>query len=96
MTPGARATALLVAAVVAVVAFVVAAVAAHHLAARVPEPAPRHRLVTRHRRPPRREWLAWTVSTVARWYCREDGGPKSGVLLASLFVAFSFLIGASQ
>jgi hypothetical protein len=94
VTPAARATALLLAAATGVLTFVVAAVLAHHLAAHVPQP--RHLRAVRHRRPPRHEWLAWTVSTVARWYCREDGGPKSGVALASLFLAFSVWIGVSQ
>jgi hypothetical protein len=96
VTPAARAAALLLAAAAGLLAFAVAAVIAHHLAARVPEPQSRHLRAVRHRRPPRHEWLAWTVSTVARWYRREDGGPKSGVALASLFLAFSVWIGATQ
>lgn len=96
MTPAARATALLAAAAVAAVAFVVAAAVADRLASRVPT-GPRHlKPVRRHHAAPRHEWLMWTVSLVARWYRYEDGGAKSGVLLASLFFAFSVVIGASQ
>lgn len=83
-----------------VAAFTLAATVTHHLAVREPAPRPAgpHHLkpARRHHAEPRHEWLSWTVSLVVRWYRYEDGGPKSGLILASLFLAFSVLIGASQ
>lgn len=107
MTPSARATALLVAVAVAVLAAATAATFLgvlawlerrdDHPAATLPrhvKPPTRHR----HRRRPvsGREWRAWTVSLLVRWFRHDDGAPKSAVVLASLFLAFSALIGASQ
>lgn len=56
----------------------------------------RHARMVRHRTVPRHEWLLWTVSLAVRFYTREDGGPKSAVLLAALFLVFSVLIGVSR
>lgn len=97
MTPATRATALLLAAVAFAAMFALGAVVAYHLAVREPKPGPHHLKVVehRHRLAPRHEWLSWTVSLVVRWYRWEDGGPKSAVVLASLFLAFT-VIGASQ
>lgn len=104
MTPAARATALLAAAVVGAVAFVVAAAFADHLASREPAPHPRHLRVERHRHrlAPRREWLMWMVNTAGRAarvtaeFVRRDDGARAAVSFAVLFLAFSVLIGASQ
>ena len=95
MTPAARATALLLAVAAFAVAFVIGAAVTYSLAVR--EPPPRHlKPARRHHVEPSREWLLWTVSLVVRMYRYEDGGPKSAVVLASLFLSFSVLIGASQ
>jgi hypothetical protein len=62
-------------------------------------PAPHHARESRHRADGRRtlaEVFAWAVGLAVRFYRSEDGGPKAAVLLASLFVAFSVLIGAAQ
>ena len=102
MTGGARAAALLVAVLAA--AFGVAAVAVFHVtvtvlrrrdACRARALAARHAAVGRHEAD-RAEPVVWAVSLVARWFRHEDGGPKTAVALASLFLAFAVLIGASQ
>ena len=96
MTPAARATALLLAVVAFAVAFAVCAAVTYHLAAGEPAPRPRHVKHGRHQAEPDREWLAWTVSLLVRAYRYEDGGPRTAVTLASLFLVFSVLIGVSQ
>lgn len=56
----------------------------------------RHARPVRHRTEPRREWCVWTVSLLVRFYFYEDGGPKTGLVLASLFLAFAVVIGAAR
>lgn len=102
MTPAVRASALLLGVLVA--AFVAAAAAVFHATGAVLRRrevrharalAARHSAVGRHEAD-RVEPLLWTVSVIARWYRDEDGAPKSAVLLASLFLTFSVLIGATR
>lgn len=50
----------------------------------------------RHRAEPRHEWRLWTVSLLVRFYRYEDGGPRTAVLLAGLFVAFAFVLGTTR
>lgn len=110
MTPAARATALLLAALGGL--FAAAATAGWHvwgswLRRREDRRArlPRHLKPVRHRAEPRHERLVWTVSlairfyrwavsVVVRFYRWEDGGPKTAVMFGALVLAFSVLMGA--
>lgn len=91
---------LLLAVAAFAVAFVLGATVAFLLSSREPAPrpsVPRHlKPAHRHHAEPSREWLLWTVSLVVRAYRYEDGGPRTAVALASLFLVFSVLIGVSQ
>jgi hypothetical protein len=100
VTPAARATALALAVAAAVISFALGYTVAYLLAVREPRRRPCHLKVAtgRHREhlAPRHEWLKWAADVLVRFYRWEDGGPKTGVVFASLVLAFSFVMGASQ